>query len=178
LFPVSFTGNNKLKESVDEYALLSIVNEQKYTKKNNNTCEVIDSFRYYKEETFWVFGYNKKSDRKTFGWILENIVLKDIRPKYVKNTYKNVLTYKNKIIIKSNSGLTDIVFCKNIEDAQKFYELLFNYIKKNRLNSVKFSGDFSKISKERKELEQELISITGFSKRKIQMKTNSYYMID
>lgn len=180
LFPISFTGSDNIKESVDEYALLSFMDDnedkKKYKKKNNDICKVIDSFRYYREETFWVWGYDNKSDRKTFGWVLDNIVLKNIRPKYVNNTYKDILTYKNKVVIKSNAGCADIVFCKNETDAQKFYELLFKFAKRNRLNSLKFCGDFSKISNDRRKLEQELMDVTGYSKRKIQMKANSFFM--
>ena len=36
-------------------------------------------------------------------------------------------------------------------------------------------GDFSSISERRRNLEKELIEYTGWSKKKIQMKNNTYY---
>ena len=43
---------------------------------------VIDKYRYNIEETFWVWGYKNKNDRKTFLWIYENIILSNIISSY------------------------------------------------------------------------------------------------
>lgn len=184
IFPRSSSGWDVLKSSIDEYVLVAR-DEKKDTsmlrneygvivehKTNKDGWIVLDKFRYSVEESFWVWGYSNKRDRKTFMWVFENLLLNAFVNAY---EYKRVCTFKNKVIIKSDDGYMDIIFCKSMSDAVKFYNLLEKYTKKNKLKRVLFIGDFSKISKQRKKLEEELIEFTGLSKGKIQMKNNSFF---
>ena len=184
IFPMSFTGCEELKNSIDEYILIgkdenkdSSMLRNEYGvlvehKTNADGWIILDKFRYFREETFWVWGHDNKRDRKTFMWVFENALLNGFDNPY---EYKRVCTYKNKVVIKSDDGFMDIVICKSPEDSIRFYNLLEIYSKKNKLKRALFIGDFSKMSKQRKRLEEELIEFTGLSKYKIRMKNNSFF---
>ena len=60
-------------------------------------------------------------------------------------------------------------------DAIKFYNLLEKYIRKEKIKQVFFIGDFSVISKQRKKLEDEIMELTGWNRKRVQMKNTSYY---
>lgn len=183
IFPVSANGVDKLKNSIDEYVLIEKCDKEASVfrneygklvehKTNQPGWAIIDKFRYYKEETFWVYGYSKSSERKTFIWIYYNLLIGDLETKY---DHKQVLTYKNKVIFKSSEGYMDIIFCKTESDAIKFYNLLEKYIRKEKIKQVFFIGDFSAISKQRKKLEDEIMELTGWNRKRVQMKNTSYY---
>jgi len=184
IFPIFLYGNNQLKSSIDEYVMIEKNDDKDSSmlrneygvvvehKTNKDGWIIIDKFRYLKEETFWVWGYDKKSDRKTFMWIFENLLLNAFHGYEIKM----ICTYKNKVVIKSDNGNIELVFCKSHEDAIRFYNLLEKYSKKNKLKQAIFIGDFSKVSSARRKLENELIEYTGLSKRKIQMKNTSFFL--
>ena len=185
IFPISSYGNDKLKNSIDEYVLIEKNDTKEASmlrneygviiehKTNREGWIILDKYRYLKEETFWVWGYDKKSDRKTFLWVFQNLLLNAFTSSYEN---KMICTYKNKVVIKSDNGYMDLIFCKSQEDSIRFYNLLEKYSKKNRLKRAIFIGDFSRVSKQRRKLENELIEFTGLTKRKIQMKNNSFFL--
>lgn len=166
-----------LKNSRDEYLLLKknrdgkevsvkLRNEfgkliEQYT--NTNKWVVYDKCDKYVEETFWVYGKCPKTDRKTFQWIYDNLIVA-----HTSNQYEIVmiLIYKNKVIMKYDDKTFGIVFCKNISDAIRLYDMLKDWCKKNR--KVFFIGSYDKISDKRRALEDELIEYTGWTKIKIQ----------
>lgn len=184
IFPISSYGNDKLKNSIDEYVLIEKNDTKEASmlrneygviiehKTNREGWIILDKYRYLKEETFWVLGYDKKSDRKTFLWVFQNLLLNAFTSSY---EHKMICTYKNKVVIKSDNGYMDLIFCKSQEDSIRFYNLLEKYSKKNRLKRAIFIGDFSRVSKQRRKLENELIEFTGLTKRKIQMKNTSFF---
>ena len=136
---------------------------------NSDTWIVLDKFSYDTEETFWVYGYDPLRGRKTFEWIYLNIIIGDIETKY---DIKRIMLYKNKIIIKDDAGNLDIVFCKTQGDAIRFYNLLSDRAKKDKVKQVMMLGNYSDIGDKRRGLEEELIKKTGWTKRKIQMVTS------
>ena len=136
---------------------------------NSKTWVVLDKFRYDVEETFWVYGYDPIRERKTFEWIYLNIILGGIRTSY---DIKRVILYKNKIVIKDDSEKIDIVFCKTIGDAIRFYNLLSDRLRADKIKNIMLLGNYSKIGDKRRALEDELVEKTGWSKRKIQMPTS------
>lgn len=166
-----------LKDSRDEYLLLQknrtgrLSNgflRNQYGKlveqiSNNPKWIIYDKCERYVEETFWVYGKCPKTDRKTFRWIYDNIIIGKIVNSY---DIERVLLYKNKIIVKHDNGEMDIIMCKTISDSIRFYELLKEWCKKNR--NVFFMGDYSRISDKRRDLENEIIEYTGWSKVKLQ----------
>ena len=140
IFPISNTRTDgKIKNSINEYILIE-KNDGENTLLRNEYGKLVeqklnkegwiirDKFRYKIEEKFWVWGYNNRSERKTFIWIYENIVLENFNNYF---DFKRVLVYKNKIVIKHDSGKVDIIFCKNESDAINFYNLLEDFLKKD-----------------------------------------------
>ena len=118
------------------------------------------------EETFWIYGMCPKTDRKTFEWIYENLIVNRLITDY---DIERILIYKNKIVIKYDDKTMNIIFCKNKSDAIRFYELLKVWCKKHK--QVFFIGSYDKLSDKRRELEQEIMDYTGWNKLKIQRST-------
>lgn len=166
-----------LKDSRDEYLLLqkNRNGDLQNTKLRNEYGKLVehitnhpkwvvyDKCERFVEETFWVYGHCPKTDRKTFKWIFDNMIVGGLVRDY---DIERILIYKNKIIIKYDDGNMGIVICKNTSDAMRFYDLLQTWCKKMR--QIFFLGFFDKISDRRRELENELIEYTGWSKVKIQ----------
>lgn len=184
IFPVLMRGDEYLENSIDEYILIEksdlegnkLRNEYGKLvdqKLNIEGWIVIDKFRYKIEETFWVFGYNNRSDRKTILWIYENLIISNLEFIY---DYKRILTYKNKVIIKHDNGTIDLIFTKSPTDAVRFYNKIEEWIKRDKIKQVLFIGDYSIISEKRTQLEKELMELTGWPKLKIQMKGTTHYM--
>ena len=139
-------------------------------KTNSDTWIIMDKIRYDVEETFWVYGYDPSRGRKTFEWIYNNIITGNIESSY---DIKRVILYKNKIIIKDDVGGLDIVFCKTPSEGIRFYNLLGEWVLKNKMKKHIFLlGDYSKIGDKRRALEKELVEKTGWTIRKIQMSTS------
>lgn len=136
---------------------------------NSDTWVIMDKFPYDTEETFWVYGYDPLRGRKTFEWIYNNIIMYGISTSF---DIKRVMLYKNKVVIKDDAGDLDIIFCKTTGDAVRFYNLLGEWVKKDKVKQVIMLGNYGMISDRRKWLEDELIKKTGWTKRKIQMPTS------
>ena len=184
IFPSNITGIHQIENSIDEYILIeknedktSTLLRNEYGKfveqtTNKNGWVIIDKFRYKREEEFWVYGYNSRNDRKTFLWIYNNLVISDL---YDNLDFKRIFLYKNKIVIKNDANEIDLVLCKDESDAVRFYNKTEEWIKRDKIKQVLFMGDYSSISDRRRKLEDELIALTGWTKKKVQMKNNTYY---
>ena len=184
IFPSNITGIHQIENSVDEYILIeknedktSTLLRNEYGKfveqtTNKNGWIIIDKFRYKREEEFWVYGYNSRNDRKTFLWIYNNLVISNL---YDNLDFKRIFLYKNKIIIKNDANEIELVLCKDESDAVRFYNKTEEWIKRDKIKQVLFMGDYSSISDRRRKLEDELIALTGWTKKKVQMKNNTYY---
>lgn len=173
IFPAMVTGSQKLKNSVDEYLLIKKSDEKgegfrnEYgkiveQKLNVEGWVVADKFRYKREETFWVWGYNANNDRKTFRWIYDNIVTRG-------DGFSNerVKIYKNKLIVKHDNGEIGLIICKNISDCIRFYNKLEEFCKKDKIKFVFFLGDYSNTLERRRLCEKEIEETTGWDERKI-----------
>ena len=136
---------------------------------NSEKWIVMDKFRYDVEETFWVYGFDPARGRKTFEWIYYNIIRYGIETKF---DIKRVMLYKNKVVVKDDAGNLDIVLCKTMSDAIRFYNLLGEWVLRDKVKQVMMLGNYSEIGEKRRALEQELIEKTGWAKRKIQMVTS------
>lgn len=182
IFQSVITGDDKMKNSVDEYIIIEKTDSKpnvlrneygKLVEQNVNKdgWVVIDKFRYKREETFWVYGYNSKNDRKTFLWVYNNLVVNDSDG----FNFKRVFLYKNKLIIKDDIENIEMVLCKDVSDAVRMYNKIEEWVKIDKNKQILFLGDFSDIGDKRRKLEDELIKLTGWSKKKVQMKTTTYY---
>ena len=180
VFPREIINRGALLESKDEYLLLKknrsgeesngiLRNEYgmlvEYATTNENWV-VLDKCERKVEETFWVYGYDPKIDRKTFMWSLENLILEKLVGEY---EIARICIYLNKIIIRHDNLPLDIIICKSMGDAIRFYNLLMEKCKGNK--KVFFMGSYSNISEKRRQLELEISDVTGWDLRKIRRRS-------
>ena len=180
VFPREIINRGALLESKDEYLLLKknrsgeetngiLRNEYgmlvEYATTNENWV-VLDKCERKVEETFWVYGYDPKIDRKTFMWSLENLILEKLSGEY---EIARICIYLNKIIIRHDNLPLDIIICKSMGDAIRFYNLLMEKCKGNK--KVFFMGSYSNISEKRRQLELEISDVTGWDLRKIRRRS-------
>lgn len=184
IFPARVQITDRIINSRDEYLILEkdrtgdkepplLRNEYgKLVRQetNSDTWIILDKFPYEVEETFWVYGYDPVRDRKTFEWIYYNIIIGNIETSY---DIKRVMLYKNKIVVKDDAGNLDIIFCKTVSDAIRFYNLLSEWVLQKKMKKHIFMlGDYSSIGDKRRGLERELVEKTGWTIRKIQAATS------
>jgi len=178
IFPIEKENNEVLEDTNFEYLILESnrteqpnpfmpneygkLVEQKTT---SNKWIILDKFPYKEEELFWVWGYNPRTDRKDFQWIYDNIIVNNLSAYDIKR----VILYKNKIIIKDDNNDIEMILCKTLSDAVRFYNLLETFTKRDNLKQIVFLGSYNKISDKRRRLEEELMELTGWNKTKIQM---------
>jgi hypothetical protein len=93
----------------------------------------------YREETFWVYGFNPFTQRKNFEYIYDKLV-KPYCGK--KDSILNIYVYKNKVVFDSVFH-TDLVTCKCKDDAIRLHNMIQTYAVKNKLKYILFSGDWS-----------------------------------
>lgn len=131
--------------------------------------EIYDKFTFQIEETFWVWGYNNKTERKTFKWIYDNILVGSINSPY---DIRRIILYKNKIVFLHDDDFIDLIICKTMEDSIRFYNKLEEFVKKDKIKQIFFLGSYSHRSDKRKILEEQLIKLTGWTKKKLQLSTS------
>ena len=184
VFPRKFLNNGNVKTLKDEYLLLEknrygdktntpirnefgkfipqkIVNNEKWVVRNKIIRLV--------EETFWVYGYDHKKDRKTCSWIYENLILDKIHNPY---DIIRILVYKNKLIIKYDNEPMSMVMCKNKSDSIRLYNFFSEEIRIKKLKQVVCVGAYNVICDARREIERNIMELTGWDKLKIQRSTN------
>lgn len=182
VFPKKVLNSHGLNTSVDEYLILvrnrgdneipmlrNDYGKLVEHRTNSEKWTIVDKFRYYVEETFWVYGYDPSSDRKTFMWILENLIVGKIQSKY---DMKRICLYKNKIIIKDDSNEMDMVLCKNKSEAIRFYNLLREKIN-GTLKEVVFMGEFGGAGKRTTNLVNDICNYTGWNRNKVTRHTTN-----
>lgn len=186
IFPLDVKGATYMEDSVDEYLLIEKSDGENIYMRNEfgklieqksdlDGWRILDKYRYKIEEDFWIYGLDNRQERKTFQWIYENIITHGVDNPYV---FKRILVFRNKIIIKYDNGSMDIIFCKNPYDAVRFYNLAETWIKKDKIKQVLFVGDYSEKSEKRRKIEDEIMSLTGWSRKKVNMNGTTYYMVN
>ena len=184
IFPREITTSHCIKQSSkNEYLLLEKNGDLKkdnplirneYGKLiehrlNSEKWVILDKFKYNVEETFWVYGYHPNTERKTFKWIYDNILINNMLS---EGEIVRVLLYKNKVIFRNDNKI-EMVLCKNQSEAIRFYNILEEKVNNEKYNNIFFIGSYSKVSDMRRKLEDELILMTGWDKYKIQKSTTT-----
>ena len=123
---------------------------------------VIDRTPYKMEETFWVYGYHPRLQRKTFEWIFDNFISKDAKNKY---KFKTVQILYNKVLIECD-GKLEMVICKNKSDAVRMYNLIEQMASKNKYKYIAFMGNVVP-SKYKKQWVQKIKDLTGWDTKKV-----------
>lgn len=123
---------------------------------------IYEKFPYYKEETFWVYGYNPKTGRKTIKWIYSNFI-----SNFIENTYDivQVYLYNNKLIFRYPENKLNFIITKNVSDGIRVYNFLQDKYKKNK--QVIFTGFITKHSDRAMETISLLKEKTGWDITKI-----------
>jgi hypothetical protein len=184
IFPRKFINRTDIIPVKDEYLLLE---KNRYGDKSDGmlrneygkfiTQKIINNKKWVirekiirlVEETFWVYGFDSKTDRKTFSWIWDNLVLGKI-----ENAYDiiRIAIYKNKLIIKYDDSPLSMILCKNGSDAIRMYNIMTEKAQKLKTKQIIGIGAFNIICDKRRDLEREIEELTGWSKLKIQRSTN------
>lgn len=184
IFPRKYINSGTIGLMKDEYLLLE---KNRYGDKkssmtrndfgkfikneitNSSKWVVRDKVIRLVEETFWVYGYDPKTDRKDAKWIYDNLLLGSLETPY---DIIRVLVYKNKLVIKYDNKQTTMVMCKNKSDSIRLYNFMSDMIHKNKIKQIIFIGSYNTICNSRRELEKELLELTGWNKTKLQRSTN------
>lgn len=98
---------------------------------------IIDKHPYSIEETFWVWGHDSKSDRFDAKRIVQEILLKGIRKKYM---VKQVVIVHNKLIISSDLDDFSLIICKCQDDAIRLHNALKQAVIKSKIKNILFFG--------------------------------------
>lgn len=154
IFPMKYINEGRKIQPV-EYSLVLIKkreeNENKSTLIRNNYGEfvehetnnddwiVIDKIPYYKEETFWVYGFHPLIQRKTYDFIYKTLIEPNASK---KETFLNVIIYKNKLLLETTNHL-DLVICKNKQDCIRLYNKIQEDCIKNKMKYILFNGDWT-----------------------------------
>jgi len=179
-FPVKFVSNHGEKTFTNaDYRLMLIKKKEdgdyfvgkfkneygKYVEctTDNDKWLFIDELPYLIEETFWVYGYNPKRQRKTFQFIFDELIKANSATKL---HIKQIVVYKNKVLISSIDKF-DMVICKNHMDSVRLYNELAKEVNDNKIKYVTFSGDITKHTLSYDIWYQKIENLTHWTRRKI-----------
>lgn len=123
---------------------------------NGRNYEIIEKCKAKVEDDVWVFGYNPRSDRKTFAWIFNNVLNEGFTSSV---DMKRIYLYHNKVVFCNDKNEIDIIICKTARDAARFYYTLQQYCKKG---PYLFMGVVTTKSALCKPLEKLLVEKTGW----------------
>lgn len=184
VFPRKFINKGTIDSIKEEYLLLEknrfgdksdgmLRNEYgKYVEQkiiNNSNWIVRDKCSRLTEETFWVYGYDPKKDRKTYNWIYEHLIIGSIEEPY---DIIRISIYKNKLLIKYDNKPMSMVLCKNKSDSIRMYNLISEKVRNEKKRQILCLGAYNSVCDARREIEKEIMELTGWNKVKIQRATN------
>ena len=177
IFPVRF-NNNKTEIIESSYEIMIIKardkTESRETKvmdeygkfvnyaTNDDDWIIYDRSPYYIEETFWVYGYHPRLQRKDFKWIYANFISNNSNNKYL---FKTVQLFKNKILVECN-GKLDMVICKNKQDAIRMYNMIEEWCERDKMKYIGFMGDLS-YSRYKSDWITKIQKLTNWTRKKI-----------
>ena len=177
VFPIKF-NNNKTEIIESSYEIMIIKardkTESRETKvmdeygkfvnyaTNDDDWIIYDRSPYYIEETFWVYGYHPRLQRKDFKWIYDNFISNNSNNKYLSKT---VQLFKNKILVECN-GKLDMVICKNKQDAIRMYNMIEEWCERDKMKYIGFMGDLS-YSRYKSDWITKIQKLTNWTRKKI-----------
>ena len=136
---------------------------------NNDTWVIRDKKIRYVEETFWIYGFDPKTERKNFTWIYDMLLKSSIETPY---DIIRILVYKNKLIIKYDNKPMSMVMCKNKSDCIRLYNVISENLRHEKIKQIVCIGAYNTVSENRRQLEKDIMELTGWNKVKIQRATN------
>jgi hypothetical protein len=129
----------KVTEDGDTFRILRNDLGKLYTEAPLGDWTIITSEPFDIEETFWVYGLEKETDRVDIREILKRLMVNA----HSKRIVKQVIVVYNKLII-YNEEQFDMVMCKNLVEAQRLHHTLAKISKKQKIKSLLFMGTASK----------------------------------
>lgn len=125
---------------------------------DKETFIILDKHELLVEETFFVYGFHPKFQRKTFNFILNKLVIND------ETEPKEIICYRNKLIIETSNNM-NIIICKNTNDVYRLYiELMEECIYNKKIH---FMGIISLNSHLERTMRQKIMDKTGWNKTKV-----------
>ena len=149
--------DNNVQKIKDEYG--KFINYE----SSDEDWIIYDRANYDIEETFWVYGYHPRIQRKDFNWIFDTFIDKDAKNKYI---FKSVVVYKNKLLIDYN-GKLEMVICKNKSDCVRMYNMIEKKSVEKKHKSIAFMGDIAD-SKYKKMWMDKIRELTHWNNKKIE----------
>lgn len=179
IYPQRVNNGATISNSYNEYLLLQknrygdktdMVLRNQYGKlvqqeSNSKKWVIIDKVDCDIEETFWVWGCNPATERKTFEWIYDNVIMVGLEDKY---QIKRIFLYKNKLVIKDDENEIRLVLCKNVSDAVRFYNLVEGWKTKRKNKQIFMMGRVDNPGAKKKKMELEIQALTGWDMPRIQ----------
>lgn len=104
---------------------------------DNDRYIILDKAEWYIEEKFNVYGYHPIKDRKSFDFIMENIILNDLE----RDTCRRIFTFRNRLVVQYDSDF-DFITCKNAKESERLYDTIEKEAKGNPY--LLFTGRLSK----------------------------------
>lgn len=138
-------------------------------KSGSKEWRIIDKREVEEEEDFWVYGYDSMKERKTYQWIVDNLLLKDLTAD--KEQYKRVQLFQNKLVILSDDDHLDMVICKAKSDGIRLY----NKIEEEHFKRVLMLGFIGGQGNLKvRELMDKICAATGWSRMKVKRLSNRH----
>lgn len=181
LFPVKYVNNKRNESNKDykgEYLVMKRIKDgenittsllrNEYGKivehrATSTKWYIYDKFPMVKEETFWVYGFNPRTERKNFREICELFIENE------GNNIVQIYIYNNKVIFRYDFDRIEFVICKCVSDAIRMYNIMEERYRKNR--NVIFTGYVSNKTDRVNDIITLLKEKTGWKPVKIYKKT-------
>lgn len=177
IFPMRYVNTKAIKEVKYELILIKRKdeNDTNVVKLRNEYGEFVEhelngakdwvlyeKAPYEIEETFWVFGYHPRYERKTFTFIFDEIVTPKATDKY---EYVRVVILKNKLLFETATKL-DMVICKNNDDCIRLYNMLEKKCEEAKYKYIMFEGDCDISRANKRYWVDKILEMTGWENNK------------
>jgi len=126
---------------------------------------IVDKDEWFVEETFGIYGYHPRKDKKTYTFILNNLLLSN---EDIGDEMRRIMVYKNKVIVEYLEDF-DFITCYDNDQAKKLYDMLEKDVEKLKKKYIVFMGEtFSE------KWIDKLEDKTGWNRQSILHKTTAY----
>lgn len=133
---------------------------------NSPNRAIIAKDYWYVDDTFYVYGYHPTRDKKTCGFIFDNIVMKDLDGMH---DMKTIRLCQRRLFIETPDNL-DFVICSSTKACENLYNALFNLVEKNKCENVIFLGHVPE--SQFSHIESLIEAKTGWPRSACTLKTN------
>ena len=177
VFPVKYLNIGRIKEAKYELIMTKRKGETeshitqlrneygKYVdyELDNDEWILFDKVPYYKEESFWVYGYHPRYHRKDFMFIYDEFIRKTCIDKY---HLTSISILKNKVLFDNYDEL-NMVICKNKSDAIRMYNLIEEKSSEDKVKFIFFNGDCEATKIKKDNAIEKIRKLTNWNNKKI-----------